>query len=92
MILKIARNYGDNKNPAPEVVVECERYDTRAFDPSDNDAEAAESMFCDTKGEVDPTLTLITFRGGKFASMFILGNATVFAMNDGGKTVDIIYT
>ena len=91
MILKIARNYG-NKNPAPEVVVECERYDVRAFDPSDSDADAAENMFCDTKGHVNPTITLITFRNGKFASLFVLGNATVFAMNNEGKTIDIIYT
>ena len=92
MILKIVRNYPYNKYPTPEVVVECERYDTRAFDPQDNDTESAENMFCDKKGEVDPTHTLITFRKKKFASLFVLGNATVFVMNNEGKTIDIIYT
>ena len=92
MILKIRRNYPDSNYPTPEVVVECERYDTRAFDPQDNDTESAESMFCDKDGEVNPTLTLITFVKRKFASLFILGHATVFVMNNDGKTVDTLYT
>ena len=49
-------------------------------------------MFCNQKGEVYPTVTLTTFKKGKFADMFILGYATVFVMNNEGKTVEIVYT
>ena len=92
MILKIRRNYGERRTEIPEVIVECDRYDRRAYDPEDSTAEAAESMFCNQKGEVYPTVTLTTFKKGKFADMFILGYATVFVMNNEGKTVEIVYT
>ena len=94
MLLKIRRNrnYGELHSEIPEVVAECDRYDKRAYDTADGTAEAAESMFCDEKGEVNPTITLHTFKRRKLADMFILGHATVFVMNDDGKTVEIIYT
>lgn len=92
MILKIRRNYGELWNEVPELVVECDRYNKRAYNEADGKAESAESMFCDEKGEVNPAITLITFRKGKFADMFLLGYATVFVMNNEGKTVDTIYT
>ena len=92
MILKIRRNYGELRAEVPEVIVECDRYDKRAYSIVDGKAPAAESMFCDDKGEVNPTITLHTFNKGKFADMFVLGHATVFVMNDDGKTIEIIYT
>ena len=92
MILKIARNYGSSIDPAPHIVVECDRYDVRAYNKADDDAEATESMFCDQDGKVEPTQTIVTYVKRKFADLFVLGNATVFAMNNDGKTVEIIYT
>ena len=90
--MKIRRNWGERRAEVPEIVVECDRYDRRAYDPEDSTAATAESMYCDQKGSVYPTVTLHTFKKGKFADMFILGYATVFVMNDEGKTVEIIYT
>ena len=90
MILKIRRNYGKLRAEVPERVVECDEYERRAYDPEDSTALRAESMFCDQKGEVYPTVTLITYKNEKFANMFLLGYATVFVMNNEGKTVDTI--
>ena len=92
MILKVQQNWHSDGELAPQKVLECDRYDVRTYDPVDSDAGAAESMFCDEDGQVDLTLTFITFKNGKFADMLLLGNATVFVMNDEGKTVEIIYT
>ena len=92
MILKIRRNYGDEWNEAPEVVVECDRFDKDRYDLGHSKLESAESMFCDEKGEVAPTIIIHTFKKGKFANLFLLGHATVFVMNNEGKTVDTIYT
>ena len=92
MILKIRRNYGKWRAEIPERVTECDEYERRAYDPEDNTALHAESMFCNEKGEAFPTVTLITYRNKKFANMFLLGHATVFVMNNEGKTVDTIYT
>lgn len=91
MILKIQSNHREPHSEKPEVIVECDRYDKRTYNSHDNKAEA-ESMFCGENGEVDPTVTLTTFKKGKFANLFILGYATVFVMNDEGKTVEVIYT
>ena len=49
MILKIRRNYGELWNEVPELVVECDRYNKRAYNEADGKAESAESMFCDEK-------------------------------------------
>lgn len=92
MILKIRRNYGAGWSEVPEVTVECDRYDRRAYDPSDSKLGTAESMFCDEDGEVHPVYTIVTFKKGKFADLFLLGHATVFVMNNEGKTTDTIYT
>lgn len=92
MIIKIRRNYGKLWNEVPEKVVECDEFDKRAYDETDSKNESAESMFCDEKGEVHPTITLTTFKNRKFAGKYILGHATVFVMNNEGKTVDTIYT
>ena len=92
MILKVKRNWREIGEEATEVVLECDRYDTRPYRPGDSEAEAAESIFCDSDGEVNPTLTLITFKKEKFSSMLLLGNATVFVMNNEGKTIDTIHS
>jgi hypothetical protein len=92
MILKIRRNYGNNWSEVPEKIIECDEFDRREYDESDNKAEAAELMFCDEAGEVHPVYTIVTYRNRKFAGMYILGHATVFVMNNEGKTVDTIYT
>ena len=92
MIIKIRRNYGKLYNEVPEKVIECDEYDKRAYNEFDSKAEAAESLFCDEKGLVNPTITLTTFRKRKFAGKYLLGYATVFVMNNEGKTVDTIYT
>lgn len=91
MILKIRRNHGQAWNEIPEKVVECDEFDKAPYDPEHSKAEAAESIFCDEHGEVDPVYTLTTFRNRKFAGMYILSHATVFVMNNEGKTVDTIY-
>ncbi len=90
MILKVRRNWRETGERETENVLECDRYDIRPYHPGDSDAESAESVFCDSDGEVNPTLTLITFKKEKFASMLLLGNATVFVMNNEGKTIDTI--
>ena len=90
MILKIRRNYGGKWVEIPEVVVECDRYDRRAYDPGDSKFEAAESMFCDENGEINPRYTIHTFKNGKFTHLFLVGHATVFVMNNEGKTTDTI--
>ena len=92
MILKIRRNYGKLWNEVPEVVVECDRYDRRAYVPDDSKIGAAQSIFCDEDGEVDPQHTIRTYKNRKFAELFLLGHATVFVMNNEGKTIDTIYT
>ena len=92
MILKIRRNYGDDWSEVPEKTIECDEFDKSPYDESHNKAEAAESMFCDEAGEVHPVYTITTFRNRKFAGLYILGHATVFVMNNEGKTVDTIYT
>ena len=98
MILKIKQNWHSRGRVhgegeiVPQKVLECDRYDMRAYNEVDSKAEAAEAMFCDEDGQVNLTLTLITFKKGKFADMLLLGNATVFVMNNEGKTVDTIYT
>ena len=90
MILKIRRNWKDSKNTAPEVVVECDRYDRRAYDPEDSNLNAAESMFCDDSGESHPLDTIHTLTNGKVTNLFLVGHATVFVMNNEGKTTDTI--
>ena len=92
MILKIRRNYGKEWETIPEVTVECDRYDRRAYVPDDNQIGAAQSMFCDEDGEVNPLYTIRTYKNRKFAELFLLGHATVFVMNNEGKTIDTIYT
>ena len=92
MILKIRRNYGDLWAEVPEVVVECDRYDRRAYVPNDDKIGAAQSMFCAEDGTVNPLYTIRTYINRKFSELFLLGNATVFVMNNEGKTVDTIYT
>lgn len=92
MILKIRRNYGKKWNEVPEKVVECDEYDKRAYHEIDSKIEAAELLFCDKDGEVNPTITLTTFKNRKFAGKYLIGHATVFVMNNEGKTVDTIYT
>ena len=92
MILKIRRNYGPLWNEVPEKVIECDEFDKDPYDPGHSDLDSAQSLFCDEAGEVKPTITLTTFRNKKFAGMFLLGHATVFVMNNEGKTVDTIYT
>jgi hypothetical protein len=92
MILKIRRNYGDYWNEVPEQVVECDEYEKRAYHEADLDVDNAVSIYCDEAGKVKPTITLTMYRNRKFANMFLLGNATVFVMNNEGKTIDTIYT
>lgn len=92
MLLKIKRNWREEGEYATEIVLECERYDIRPYDVVDKTANAAESLFCGAKGEVDSTLTLFTFKQGKLVNMLLLGFATIFVMNNEGKTIDIIYT
>ena len=93
MILRIRRNYGDRWVEIPEVTVECDRYDRRAYDPVvDSKLKAAESVFCDGDGGVDPRYTIHTFKNGKFTNLFLVGNATIFVMNNEGKTTDTIKT
>lgn len=93
MILKIRRNYGDGWAEIPEVTVECDRYDRRAYDPViDSKLSTAESVFCDRDGQVNPLYTIHTFKNGKFTNLFLIGHATVFVMNNEGKTTDTIYT
>ena len=91
MILKIRRNYGGKWVEVPEVTVECDRYDRRAYDPVvDSKLIAAESVFCDEDGQIEPRYTIHTFKNGKFANLFLVGHATVFVMNNEGKTIDTI--
>ena len=92
MILKIRRNWGKAREERPERVTECDDYERRAYDPEDNTAAVAESMYCDQEGKAYPTVTLITYKNKKFDKMFLLGYATVFVMNNEGKTVDTIRT
>ena len=92
MILKIRRNYGKEWTEVPEVTVECDRFDRRAFVPDDNKIGVAQSMFCDDDGEVNPLYTIRTYINRKFSELFLLGHATVFVMIIDGKTIATIYT
>ena len=99
MYLKIRQSYREPKgdrsqfhNEVPEKMIECDRYDKRPYDPIDSEAESAESFYCDANGKVDPTITIITYKNRKFADMFLVGHATIFVMNNEGKTIEIIYT
>ena len=92
MILKIQRNYREEVGEPPIIVLECQRYEIRDFDPVDKTRQLAESMFCDEDGEVNPTITLMALNDKKAPQMFLLGHATVFVMNNEGKTVDTICT
>lgn len=92
LILKIRRNYGSEWNEVPEKVIECNEFDKAPYDPGHSRLDSAESMFCDEDGEVHPTITITTFRNRKFAGMYLLGHATVFVMNNEGKTIDTICT
>lgn len=91
MNLKMVRNWGDGMNPAQEVMVECDRYDRRGADKTDSQLANVESMFCDDDGEVEPTVFLTVLRDGKPPKFFVLGYATVYVMNDKGKTIDTIH-
>lgn len=92
MILKVRRNYGEEWNEVPERTFECDRFDKDPYDPGHSKLDSAESMFCDKDGEVHPTITITTFIKRKFAEMLLLGHATVFVMNNEGKTIDTIFT
>lgn len=92
MYLKIRRNYGERWSEIPEIFVECDRFDRRAYDKMDRNAEHAESMFPDEDGEVHPLYTIHTYKNRKFSDMLLIGHATIFVMGDDGKTIDTIYT
>ena len=91
MILKIVRNWGSGKNPAQEVVVECDRYDRRGADATDSQVSNMESMFGDEDGKVEPTCVLTAIRHGRPPEFFLLGHANVYIMNNEGKTIDTIF-
>lgn len=96
MILKVVRDLGDGKNPAQEVVIECDRYNRRGADETDSKMSNVESMFGDLAGEVNPTVFLTLMKGDRNYNMrviayLLLGHATVFVMNNDGKTVDTIH-
>ncbi len=86
------RNWGSEDNPPPEVVIECQRYEARGSHLTDAQIEVVESMFCDEKGEAHPSTVIMALNAGHEPMMFLLGHATVFVMNNEGKTVDTIYT
>lgn len=96
MILKVVRDWGNDKNPAQEVVIECDRYNRRGADETDSKMSNVESMFGDLTGEVNPSVFLTLMKGDKnhntrVIAYLLIGHATVFVMNNEGKTVDTIH-
>ena len=96
MILKIRK--WDNKGkgtPAPEHVVECDRYTIQKYD-ADN-GEGSDARYFWHEGhhwEGDIKLELIVFNDGPTApppQQIFLINAVVYVMNNEGKTIDTYY-
>lgn len=90
MILKIRCYKSEGNLPAPEHVVECDRYTSKEYDGIDGDDDTRWFWKDGKKGE-EVKKILVTFAEGKTARQFFLSNAVVYVMNNEGKTIDTIY-
>ena len=91
MILKIRQFESTKEDPAPEHVVECDRYTIQQFDEALGVGVNARYFW--KSGDPDQKISreLILFSEDRVSQQIFLMNAVVYVMNNEGKTIDTIY-